>query len=297
MTREEELQIANFQDVWSKLYFHLANRLVQEFGIEGEVALRKGIRNFGIDRGEALKQKHLETGLKLNLFNLFTYYDLPGDPRFRRNKIRLTPEERLSETLTCPIAETWINMGGKKLGRIYCEEFHHAMFSTYAPKSQINLSQTLTQDGDNHCRFSVYLRPGNMDEKERRQAFAEFDASFKPEQVKEYKMVSAKKGFKMLCIKLYQNITDSAIAILGDKARNTIINSTREFASDTAVFLQGKALLLGMKFDVEFVETNCPISIISKEDEEERWNNYTNREPRQLFENNFYEIFKENIMD
>jgi hypothetical protein len=162
MKRNDELKIMNLQDSWTKLYYYLAKNLVEMFGIEGEQALREGIRNFGVDRGTTLRKEHLKSGLQPNLKNLFTYGDLPGDPRFRRNKIELTPQTRFSETLVCPMASLWKEMGGMNLGRIYCEEFHHAKFSAYAPHTQVNLTKTLTQDGDEFCRFSVYLRPANL---------------------------------------------------------------------------------------------------------------------------------------
>lgn len=292
MTRLEEYQIQNLQDIWAKLYIYLAKSLTEDLGIEGERALRHGIRNFGIDRGGALREKHLETGMKLNLYNLFTYYDLPGDPRFRRNKISLTPQERLSETLVCPIADMWESMGGKKLGRIYCEEFHHAMFGTYAPKAQVNLSQTLTQEGDNHCRFSVYLRPANMDSEERKISFEEFDPEFKEEKVKEYEMPSAREGFEMLCIKLYYNIALTALSRFGEKARESLGKALEEFAADVAAFLKKQSLALGEVLDEKFIEANCPISIMPSKTAEMLWNSYADKEPKEIFEQTFFPAFK-----
>ena len=110
MTRETELEIANYQDAWSKLYLHLARAVDQQFGLEAEPLLRQAVRQFGIDRGLAQREKHKKAGLKLNMENLFGHGDLPGDPRFRRNKIRLTEQERFSETLVCPIADMWRKM-------------------------------------------------------------------------------------------------------------------------------------------------------------------------------------------
>ena len=46
------------------------------------------------------------------------------------------------------------------MGKIYCEEIHHQIFSAYDPAIQINLTSTLTQN-DDCCRFAVFMRPSN----------------------------------------------------------------------------------------------------------------------------------------
>ena len=43
MTRETDLEIANYQDAWAKLYLHLAKAVVRDFGIDGERLLRQAV--------------------------------------------------------------------------------------------------------------------------------------------------------------------------------------------------------------------------------------------------------------
>jgi|GEM_PF-1352762 len=156
---EEHLQ--RMMDLQAKMYYYLGRGLVNEFGLEGEAAVRRAIRRFGWERGLEQRREHLARGLKINLYNLFTCYDLPGDSRFRRNKIELTEETRLSETLECTFFNVWSKYpDGNRIGRIYCEEVHHQIFGAYDEAVQTNLSQTLTQ-GDDRCRFSIYFRPAN----------------------------------------------------------------------------------------------------------------------------------------
>ncbi|UCF94393.1 MAG: L-2-amino-thiazoline-4-carboxylic acid hydrolase [Desulfobacterales bacterium] len=149
-------------DLTAKMYYYLARGLGEAFGLEGDAALRRGIRRFGRERGLRLRRQHLEQGLEINMSNLFTHYDLPSDDRFRRNKIELSDQTRLSETLVCPFHDVWQGYpDGNRIGRIYCEEVHHAIFGGYDPAVQTNLSTTLTQ-GDDRCRFAVYFRPSNQ---------------------------------------------------------------------------------------------------------------------------------------
>ena len=156
---EEHLQ--RLLDLQAKMYYFLASGLLDRFGLEGEAAVRRAIRRFGRERGLQTRKEHLAKGFAINLHTLFTQYDLPGDPRFRRNKLELTEETRLSETLVCTFFNVWKKYPeGNRIGRIYCEEVHHQIFGAYDPAIQTNLCCTLTQ-GDDKCRFSIYLRPGN----------------------------------------------------------------------------------------------------------------------------------------
>jgi hypothetical protein len=155
-----ETFLMNLLDLQAKMYYYLARGLL-EFGEEGEAALRRAIRRFGRERGLELRRDHLARGLDINLHSLFTQYDLPADPRFKRNKIELTEQTRLSETLVCTFYNVWRQYpDGERIGRIYCEEVHHQIFGAYDPAVQTNLTQTLTQ-GDDRCRFSIYFRPAN----------------------------------------------------------------------------------------------------------------------------------------
>lgn len=282
----EEMQFGNFQDIWSFLVIVLAENLLDTHGIEGEVVLRKAIREYGKHRGKALRKKHVKLGLKPNLFNLFSYYDVPGDPRFRRRKISLTSQERLSETLVCTVADLWKKRGSSNIGRIYCEEVHHAIFSSYAPKAQTNLGQVLTQEGENHCRFSVYLRPGNMNKKERKESFEEYDPKYNREKTIDYKPISARDGFEMLCLKFYYYCTVTAIALFGTKGKETINKVTVQFIKEAIEFLKSKASEQDKNFNKEFFEANFPIGISKNGSADRIWESFENKEPKAIFKKN-----------
>lgn len=289
----EDIKTGNLDDCWLKMYVHVARALTESFGIEGEAALRQGIRNFGHDRGQTLRKEQLKLGMKINMYNLWTYYDLPGDKRFKRNKIRLNTEERISQTLVCPMASMWIKMGAKKLGAIYCDEFHPAMFSGYHPKIVTNLGETLTHDTDDHCHFALYVRPANMTEEERKMSFAEYDPDYDEENVGEYKMRTPREGYNMLTIKLYYHLAKESIDNFGDKAREVIAKSTKEWAQDIGKFLIERAEATSEKIDEKFIQENCPVSLDVREDT--LWNDYDDNGIKDLFVDNFYKPFTDTL--
>jgi hypothetical protein len=95
---------------------------------------------------------------------LFTNYDLPGDNQSRRRQIKLTDDERESYTMTCGLERVWASEGGDegdRLGSIYCDEFHQAMWGAYREGTVVELPELLTK-GDPHCHFVVY-RPNGED--------------------------------------------------------------------------------------------------------------------------------------
>lgn len=283
MNAQDLLRVNNYQDTWAKLYLHLARTLCTQFGVEGEALLREGIRCFGIDRGLAQRANHVAAGLKPNLENLFSKGDLPGDPRFRRNKIKLTEYERLSETLVCPIADMWRNMDGLSLGRIYCEEFHHAKFSAYAPHSQTNLSQTLTQEGDVLCRFSVYLRPGNMDAEERVTTFTAYDPDYSPAVCTPLPTISVQEGFATLCIKLWQHLVHQTLCAKGEAGQTCGMDAARAFVADMRPFLAQRAERLNEPFDAAFRAANLPFAANPTPHETSLWALYPDTRPQKLF--------------
>ncbi len=293
MTKMEEIIIGNLQDCWSILYEELADGIVRTAGIEGEQALREGIRKYGIERGTKMRQRHQELRMKLNLENLFTYFDLPSDPRFKREKISLNPQQRLSYTLTCPIADQWIRDGKKALGRIYCEEFHHACFGAYAPKSQTNLAKTLTEDGDNYCCFSVYLRPGNMNEEERREAFAEYDPQYSQPENMSYDLGTHKEGYNRLSVLIIRFIADQALESLGDIGEESVICALRGAADHISSFLKGRADALDCACDQDFLEKNMPLSLDFERDL--LWQECENEKLRDLVKKYYYEYLKQKV--
>lgn len=149
--------IQQFGELYSLIYIFMAKEFVDSFGKKGEEALRRAIRNYGHERGRRLRERHEAEGLPITVKTLFEHYDLPPDDRFRRNPIELTDYTRYSETLVCPYAEIWAELGLSHLGVIYCMEFHQAMWEAYISDITVDLPKTLTK-GNEKCRFEVYRK-------------------------------------------------------------------------------------------------------------------------------------------
>ena len=144
----------------AKLYYFFAKEMIESFGDDGEKALRRAIRNFGVSRGEALRDRHKEAGLSIDVESLFNNYDLPyGKNHYQvRNIIQFDEDNRVSETMVCHLQEIWHEEGGsegKRIGAIYCDEFHQAMWGAYDNDIIVDLPSLLSKN-DPCCRFEVH---------------------------------------------------------------------------------------------------------------------------------------------
>jgi len=135
------------------LYHFMSSEVVNEFGDKGEEVVRRAIHKYGNRRGEKIREKVSALGLPLTVENLSKHYDLPLPMAWVSEKI-CQEEICLEKKVTyCPFAEEWKNLGGEKLGLIYCEQ-DLCMRKSY--NHQLDLQQfTNMLDGDAHCHTIV----------------------------------------------------------------------------------------------------------------------------------------------
>lgn len=155
--------VVQMMEHYGKLYYYLAREMLDTFGVEGEKALRRGIREFARDRGRTLRERHQAAGIDVNVKSLAEHYDMPGSRTgaYRRTFIQLDEDNRVSETYICQLAQLWERLGneeGLRIGSIYCDEFHPAMWGEYDQDIQTTLPRLLTKH-DPHCRFEVHRIP------------------------------------------------------------------------------------------------------------------------------------------
>lgn len=257
MYTQEQIRIMNFGDTFSMVYGCICRKLIERFGLEGERAARCGTRYYGRYRGLAEQKVHLENGLKINLENLFTrFYDLPADPRFRRELQWINPQERVSHTLICPMADIWIANGMKEIGRMYCEEFHPACYGSYAfDQTYVYLGKTLTQDGDDYCEFNLLLRPENMPEELRKKCFAEYDPGYVEPEIHE-PPIEPRLGFGNITLYVYYGLLRAASEILGEEGESCVVDALADCAQATVDIICRHAKENGAEVDLAYAEDN-----------------------------------------
>lgn len=286
MKDKELLRMYNIDDVFIMLYLFMADPIIKEFKIDGEAAIREGLRKYGKDRGATNREKHLELGLKLNMKNYFTYTrDLPADPRFKRDRLTLTPQERISHTLKCPVADVSNKYNLKSIGRIYCEEFHDAGYGEYTyGHTQVNLAKTLTQEGDNYCSFSVLLRPENLPDDLKKVCFEEYDPEYSFPEFEDTKP-EAKSGYNSLGIRLFYYLYNEIVNQIGEDKLDILNIGFEKLVDETAKLLKESAVEQKESLNYEFVELNQPFNLNTNN--EIMWNKYKENGCKSYFQEQY----------
>lgn len=282
----EEQCIMDLADNYTLLYSFLGRSLIDAFGVAGEKALREGTRRYGRDRGEASRKMHESLNVKINMQSLFSVGgDLPPDPRFRRELQELNPEERVSHTLVCPMADIWKAYGEAYIGRIYCEEFHPACYSHYAfDYGHVNLGMTLTQKKDEYCDFNVVLRAENLPDELKPKCFAEYDPGYVTPDVHPA-AACGKSGFESISVKLYYYILEAALEQFGEAGWDAMCTAMEKMAVDAAARARNTAEKYDRPFDEQLIFDTYPLTM--DRSKTKLWDNYTGHEAVERFMHSF----------
>ncbi len=294
MYTNNQLEVIHLQDSYTIMYALLAREIMNALGEKGERIVREATRRYGKDRGRTRREKHEALGVKINMHSLFgVCSDLPSDPRFRRDRLKLTDEERNSHTLVCPMAEVWDQYDARRIGRIYCEEFHRACYQEYAfGLTQVNLAQTLTQDGDGYCDFHVVLRKANVPSDKKAKCFAEYDPGYKVPQI-DGSAAAGKSGFSSLCVRVYYYMLEVLYEECPDQAVKVMTKALHVWAEDAAEHLIQESTEMHQKLSREFADKHFPLYV--NMDDDPLWNKYDRYGAKELLKTEFYKNFFERL--
>jgi hypothetical protein len=157
----KDAPVTRMGELFGKLYYHLAKEMMS-FGDEGENALRRAIRNFAIDRGETMRRQAEALGLPLTYKTYREIADMPNtQPGYKKYHPEVTGTQPSNGL--CTYAEIWKRyQDGCKLGKIYCDEFHHAKWAAFNPKFKIDMVNVITK-GDPYCNLVSYIEGDEYD--------------------------------------------------------------------------------------------------------------------------------------
>jgi hypothetical protein len=140
------------------LQFYTARALVQAFDASGEEAVREASYNFGAERGQALRDRHLAEGIPINLATMDQTLNGQRDPLNAIFSIRgeayFSPAVSMFDCTYCPLAEVWAEEGaeGLALGYLFDMELHRGLVETFHPGAVVKWDALKTR-GDSVCRF------------------------------------------------------------------------------------------------------------------------------------------------
>lgn len=283
-----EIQFQNQQDCFTGLLLILGKNLMSVMGRRGETIIRKAVCNFGFYFGKKTREKLTASGKRPNLKELAVQEDIFLDPRFRILPIRVRQQELWAEVHTCPIADYMKGHNAGGIGLMFCEEFCHAFFKGYSGGiAQANLSKTLMGPYDNHCRFSIYYRPANLEAADRERVFdlsTTQEEAVLPPRERLHSTESLREGYLML----YSCFYDVAGETGGSEGLCAIAMGLRELAGEQKAALERWAEARRRDADEAFIEENFPVSL---KEGEKVLSAYLDEEQEKFFRENFLSRF------
>lgn len=283
-----EIQFQNQQDCFTDLLLTLGKNLMSVTGRKGEIIIRRAVQNFGLYMGKKVQEKLVEEGKLPNLKELVQQEDTFSDPRFRIFPIRTRQQELWVEVHTCPIADYMKNFDATDIGIMFCEEFCHAFFKGYSnEKAQANLSKVLMGPYDNHCRFSVYYRPANLEAEQREKVF-DPDTTTEEAKLPPQNTLHHTEKLQEAYLILFGCLCDTAEEIAGTEGLCAVAMGLRELAGKQRTALEKWAAARRRECDEAFIEENYPVSL---KEEQKILSVYLSEEQEKLFRENFLARF------
>lgn len=291
MKTPEELAVETTGRFNDLCYYHLARRLYHDAGIEGEAALRQGLRYYGYERGAELRKKHLALGIKTNLRNMIVY---SGNPPFLADghQFKLTEQEDRHNQTYCSLVAMLKERGEQPIAEIYCEEVHPPLWGAYAPGTYVNLGKTLAQVDSDRCLFDVVLRPANVPPEERKNYFEEFDPEYDTARKIEYAAPRPKEGYHDRTILMMECFYKAAVEHLREEGANKVFAAAlQDFARDSLSYLAQAAEDNQRTFDEAFLNEFYPMTLRIEDDD--RWLAHRDEPLFRLAAENYYPVFEE----
>lgn len=293
MNNIEEIKIQNQFDCFIKMYSYIANAILENGGKRGERAVRDALQKYGEDRGKKLREAHLEKGVKTNLRAFRHSGNCCGeDPRFYRTILKDSGQVQIWEVYSCPLEHMWRNLNCGKAGAFYCEECVHAMVKAYTcGKGQANLSDLMTCERDTYCRFSLYYRPANLDERQRDESFGNSCKEGMEKEADETDMLpdySINENF----IKLYYYLLGCAKELLGQEGISSVALGLKSLKKDIAETLKKESDNVDHPLDLDFMKDYFPLELTEQED---LWDQYSGNDAERLLRVNLIAPLKKDL--
>jgi hypothetical protein len=146
----------------ARLYMHFARETIATFGRDGEMTVRRHLRDYGAWRGIEMREAHNAMGRPINMETLNRCWDSASVFIVKddvETQGHYSPLDVSYDVKICPAAEAWKAEDFHQWGHVYCDEFHQACASTYHPDGNVVIPINMMK-GDDYCHFR-WVVPGN----------------------------------------------------------------------------------------------------------------------------------------
>jgi hypothetical protein len=228
-------------------YVYLTRPVFENLGMEGERALRQGLRAYGRYRGERMRRWHIEEGLPLNLESTILYWDVssietcgcsgPG--------MIVRPYHLEFPATTCPLHDVNREEKWEHYGYTYCDEIHQELWMAYDPTMFVEIHENLHK-GDDQCWFRCRMEPGIPEDQIDRSAYDALQQRIKDNPL-EYTRLYVTRDTKLNAI-LYYFLADAIIRRFEEDGVRLVRTAARELGRRRGRELRDRLRRDGLSF-------------------------------------------------
>jgi hypothetical protein len=203
------------------IFMYIARPIFERFGMEGEKAIRSGLRAYGKYRGKLMRKWHKSLGLPINMESLLRYWDhastrLSG---IYSSEAIFTPYYVEHPATPCSIHEFWKEENWEHYGYIFCDEEHQEVCMAYHPKAIVEIHENLNK-GDPRCYFKWMMIPEIPEEKIDKSVYEIIDKWARENPLED--AIEALKRTNRSSGLLYYFLADSIIAQFAEEGRDMV---------------------------------------------------------------------------
>lgn len=152
------LEPVSMYQMFAKMFALVAKEVVDEFGEAGRAAVKRGVWNFGVARGQDIARRAFARGKTNDSDNYLVSYDMDRSDEFASEDTY--GDNQVEQLFTkCVFASQFQKEGLEEYGMIYCETIDPAIAHGYNPNLKCIHDKHFFTDGV--CTFCFKMEEGN----------------------------------------------------------------------------------------------------------------------------------------
>ncbi len=150
----EGLEPYTIYAMMAKLFAHITKAVVDQFGENGQEAIKAGVWAFGEERGKDIARRATLNGKPNTEEHYLSNYDMGRSDLFEY-ETNFHPKE-IEQTFTkCAFADQWKKDGVGEYGILYCQMIDPSIAKGFNPNFEVVHDRYVLKEGDCHFRFQM----------------------------------------------------------------------------------------------------------------------------------------------
>lgn len=265
MPKLEEIDksLSSMDRVFGLIYLHLTRPAFEKLGLEGERAVRNGLRAYGQFRGDRLRNWHLKEGLPINMESLLRYWDISSvrTSGCYADDAVFSPYYVEHPATNCSFFDVCKETDFTHYGYTYCDEIHQEICMAYQPRASVEIHENLMK-GDSRCHFKWMMIPQLPEDKIDRSGYDRLEKRWKEAPLQKA-LFYLKKDVQVLGM-LYYFLAKGLIEKFGEKGRTSVRVSLRELGHRRGMELKARLKEQGREPSLESIFADLPYKYLWK---------------------------------